>query len=315
MQRRSFLATSLVLPTAISAARDKPLSQSTAGPFSISLKADAIGVGASSWETLNYAIDHGYNALSVSVQWLESWTAADKKRFVGRATKNGVRWGASGLPVEFRKSESRFRSDLSKLAGHAKSLREIGVDRIGTWILPMHAELSYNQNMEQHSRRLRDTARVLGQEGIKLGLEYIGTTNLRHSKRFAFISSGRETKELIKAIGEPNVGVILDSYHWHTAQESAEDLTIWSNEEIIAVDLNDCNAKLALEDQTDTARELPGATGVIDLNSFLQTLNKVGFDGPLRAEPFSATLNQMEDEMAVAATIAAIKGAIAKAGR
>lgn len=314
MQRRSFLATSLALPTALAAAGEQPAGARAASPFKISLKADAIGANASPWELLNYAIKHGYDALSVPSQWLESWTTSDKKKFADRARKNDISWGANGLPVEFRKSEAQFRSDLAQLPVHAKNLREIGVDRIGTWILPMHAELTYNQNMEQHGRRLRDAARILGQEGIKLGLEYLGTVNLRHSARFAFISSGQETKELIKAIGEPNVGVVLDSYHWHTAQESAADLEIWKNEEIVAVDLNDCNAQLSLEDQTDVARELPGATGVIDLNAFLNTLAKIGYDGPLRAEPFSSTLNLMDDEMAIAATIAAIKGSIAKAG-
>lgn len=313
MQRRSFLATSLALPTALAASgQSNPLRSD--GPFTISLKADAIGANASPWELLNYAIKYGYGALSVPVQWLESWTASDKKKFAGRARENDIRWGANGLPVEFRKSEDQFRSDLAQLAKNAANLREIGVDRIGTWILPMHAELTYNKNMEQHGRRLRDTARILGQEGIKLGLEYLGTTDLRQSQRFAFISSGQETKELIAAIGEPNVGVILDSYHWHTAQETTADLEIWTNEEIVAVDLNDCNGQLSLEDQTDVARELPGATGVIDLNGFLQTLAKLGYDGPLRAEPFSATLNLMEDELAIAATIASIKASIAKAG-
>ncbi|MEM6772768.1 MAG: TIM barrel protein, partial [Bacteroidota bacterium] len=277
MQRRSFLATSLAIPGALSASGKQHIPKNKARPFTISLKADAIGANGSPWELLNLAAANGYGALSVPAQWIESWSASDKQRFAQRAADNNLAWGANGLPVEFRKSEAQFRSDLAQLPKHASNLREIGVDRIGTWILPMHAELTYNQNMEQHARRLRDTARILGQEGIKLGLEYIGTTNLRHSQRFAFISSGRETKELLSAIGEPNVGVILDSYHWHTAQETATDLKLWSNEEIVAVDLNDCNAQLSLDDQTDVARELPGATGVINLSIFLQTLAELGY--------------------------------------
>ncbi len=313
MQRRSFLATSLALPTALAAAPQQA-DRSDEGPFTISLKGDAIGVDGSPMEMLNYAIEHGFNALSVPAQWLERWSQADRDKYAAYAKQNNISWGANGLPIEFRKSEEQFRADLGSLPVHAKNLKSIGVDRIGTWILPMHDTLTYNKNMEQHARRLRDAARILGAEGIKLGLEYLGTTNLRHSQRFAFISSGQETKELIAAIGEPNVGVILDSYHWHTARETAEDLMLWSNDEIVAVDLNDCNAQLSLDEQTDVARELPGATGVIDLNTFLQTLAKIGYDGPLRAEPFSSTLNQMENALAMKATLSAIQSAIKNAG-
>lgn len=313
MKRRSFLASSLAIPSAFALANGagQPAAK---GPFNLSLKADAIGVNGTAWELLEAAKQYGYDMLSVPAQWLEGWSAADKKKFADKARMSKIGWGANGLPIEFRKSEAQFKSDLGSLPRHAANLAEIGVTRIGTWIIPAHAELTYNRNMEQHGKRLRDAARILGQEGIQLGLEYLGTTALRHGARFAFISSGQECKELIAAIGEPNVGVILDSYHWYTAQETTEDLMMWTNDEIVAVDLNDANGQLTLDQQTDVARELPGATGVIDLDGFLQTLAKIGYDGPLRAEPFSTTLNMMGNEMAMRATIDALRNSVTKAG-
>lgn len=312
MQRRSFLATGLALPTALatSSSAHVPVRKSHPGKFRISLKADAIGVGGTAEELLDAAIRHGYESLSVPAHWLEGWGAREKADFVRKAQKADIGWGANGLPVEFRRTEDQFRADLGALSAHAQNLADIGVTRIGTWILPGHDSLTYNENMRQHADRLRACARILGQHGITLGLEYIGTPALRHTPRFAFISTGRELKEMIALIGEPNVGVILDSYHWYTAQESADDLLIWKNEEIVGVDLNDANAQLPLLQQTDTARELPGATGVIDLKGFLQSLVKIGYDGPVRAEPFSRTLNQMDNELALAATYAAVLGSL-----
>lgn len=314
MQRRNFLASSLLLPGALATAGTLSATTQTKHPgkFKISLKADAIGVNGSADELLDAAIKHGYEALSVPSQWLEGWSDKQKAAFRQKAEQNGISWGANSLPVEFRKSNERFRSDLAALPAHAKNLADIGVTRIGTWLISGHDELTYNENMRQHADRLRDCARILGQHGIKLGLEYLGTPSLRHTRRFAWISTGRELKELITLIGEPNVGVILDSYHWYTAQETAEDLLIWTNEEIVAVDLNDANAQLPLLQQTDVARELPGATGVIDLNSFLQALVKIVYDGPVRAEPFSATLNVMDDGLALAATYSSVINCVVK---
>lgn len=320
MKRRDFLASGIVLPSAAASAAlsTSPASRVSArtrhaGKFKISLKADAIGVDAAPEELLSSAIKHGYEALSVPAQWLENWSQKDKKKFYQKAITNDISWGANGLPVEFRLSEERFRADLAALPAHAQNLADIGVTRIGTWLISGSDTRTYNENMRFHAERLRSCAKILGDKGIKLGLEYLGTPALRHTARFAWLSTGRELKELISLIGEPNVGVILDSYHWYTAQETAEDLMIWTNDEIVAVDLNDANAQLNLNDQTDVARELPGATGVIDLDGFLKTLAKIGYDGPLRAEPFSSTLNGMSNELALAATFEAVHGAVVKA--
>lgn len=315
MQRRSFLASGLVLPATIASANTHAhtLAPQHNGKFRISLKADAIGVNGSAEDLLGAAVEYGYEALSVPVQWLEGWTEQQKAYFVEKAQSNQIVWGASGLPVEFRRTEQQFRSDLGSLDKHAKNLADIGVTRMGTWIVSGHATLTYNENMQQHADRLRDCARILGQHGIKLGLEYLGTPSIRHNARFAFLSTGKELKELIALIGEPNVGVVLDSYHWHTAEETVEDLLQWKNDEIVAVDLNDANQQLKLVDQTDLARELPGATGVIDLDGFIKALLEIGYDGPVRAEPFSTTLNQMSNELALAATQAALLGAVKKA--
>ena len=317
MQRRSFLSASLALPAVAAAAGTTTAPSAAAtehpGKFRISLKADAIGVNKSADELLDAAIEYGYEALSVPAQWLEGWSAKQKKDFARKAKKNDISWGANGLPVEFRQSEERFRSDLAALDGHASNLSDIGVTRIGTWLVSGHDTLTYNENMKLHADRLRDCARILGKHGISLGLEYLGTPALRHNARFAWLSTGRELKELIDLIGESNVGVVLDSYHWYTAQETVEDLMIWKNEDIIAVDVNDANSQLKLIDQTDVARELPGATGVIDIAAFIGALIKIGYDGPLRAEPFSSTLNAMPDELALAATHAAVLAAVKKA--
>lgn len=315
MQRRSFLTTSLALPSAVVLAGETSFPSPLPAPakFSISLKADAIGVNGKPMELLKGAIKHGYGALSVPAQWLEGMSTKQKEKFAKKAESKGIKWGASGLPIEFRKTEAQFKADLGALPMHAKNLRSIGVDRIGTWIISSHDELTYNENMEQHADRLRSAARILKEEGIKLGLEYLGTTAVRQAGRFAFLSSGRELKELIALIGEPNVGVILDSFHWYTARETEQDLMLWSNEEIVAVDLNDANNQLSLDQQTDVARELPGATGVIDLDTFLKAIAKIGYAGPVRAEPFSHTLNMMDNELAMAATYAAMAGSIQKA--
>ena len=61
----------------------------------------------------------------------------------------------------------------------------------------------------------------------------------------------------------------------------------------------------------DLSRELPAATGTIPVRDFLGALRAIGYDGPVRAEPFNKPLNAMENAEAMAATAAAMKKAFA----
>ena len=123
-----------------------------------------------------------------------------------------------------------------------------------------------------------------------------------------------ETKELIAAIDVENMGFVLDSWHWYTAHETADDLRSLSNADIVACDLNDAPKGLEIDQQIDNQRELPMATGVIDLNAFLDSLVTIGYDGPVRAEPFNRQLNQLDNESAVEATAKAMKHAFSLVG-
>jgi sugar phosphate isomerase/epimerase len=107
------------------------------------------------------------------------------------------------------------------------------------------------------------------------------------------------------------VGFVLDSWHWYNARETAEDLLTLTNHDVIACDLNDAPAGVPIDEQQDGRRELPAATGVIDLKAFLGALVRIGYDGPIRAEPFNQELNALEDEAALKATAAAMKKAFA----
>jgi sugar phosphate isomerase/epimerase len=165
-----------------------------------------------------------------------------------------------------------------------------------------------------HASRLREAGKVLADHGLSLGLEYVGTQSLRNSRRYPFLHTMAETKELIAEIGTGNVGFVLDSWHWWTAGETAADIVTLKNEDIVSVDLNDAPAGIPREQQVDTQRELPVATGVIDVAAFLNALVQVGYDGPVRAEPFNKALNDLDNDAACATVIESMKKAFERAG-
>jgi sugar phosphate isomerase/epimerase len=189
-----------------------------------------------------------------------------------------------------------------------------GVTRVGTWISPSHDTLTYLQNFKQHADRLREAAKILKDHGQRLGLEYVGTQSLRNRRKFPFLHTMAETRELIAEIGTGNTGFVLDSWHWWTANDTKADILTLTNEDVVAVDLNDAPAGIPKEEQQDNRRELPLATGEIDVEPFLQALLEIGYNGPVRAEPFNQELNALSNDDACAATIAAMRKAFALIG-
>jgi sugar phosphate isomerase/epimerase len=171
--------------------------------------------------------------------------------------------------------------------------------------------MTYVQSFRQHAARLRRAAEILKENNVRLGLEYVGPKTSWASRRYPFIHTLAEMQDLVAEINTGNVGFLLDSWHWYHAGDTVEDVLSLKPEEVIAVDLNDAPAGIAKDQQVDSRRELPCATGVIDLRGFLSALNRIGYDGPVRVEPFNAALNKLPKEEACAAAAASLKKAFA----
>jgi sugar phosphate isomerase/epimerase len=266
----------------------------------------SIGVSANQTEAITLAERHGFEAVEPFASQLPSLTNQQLGDVVASLKAKGLVWGAAGLPVDFRQDEARFNEGLKALSRTAATLAKAGANRVGTWVSPTHNSLTYLQNFRQHAQRLRETARVLKDHGLRLGLEYVGTLTSRNRQKYVFVHTLAEMKELIAEIGTGNVGLVLDSWHWWQAGDSADDLLTLTNDDIVSVDLNDAPAGVPKEQQKDNERELPCATGVIDVAAFLRALAQVGYNGPVRAEPFNKALNDLDNEAASAATITAM---------
>jgi len=311
MNRREFvhstslLATWAVLPgTVIGAA--KP-----AWAAKIALAPGSIGVTANSQQELNaLAHRHGFEAVEPRTEELASMTPGQLAEARADLAAKGLTWAAAGLAVEFRKDDATFRTGLAQLPRLAAGLQRAGVRRVGTWLMPCSDDLTYRANFRQHAARLGEVARILRDHDLRLGLEYVGTQLVMVARKYPFVHTLAETRELIAEIGTGNVGLVLDSWHWTMAGDTVADLLTLKNDDVVSVDLNDAPKGLTKAQQKDGERELPMATGVIDMAAFLGALATLSYEGPMRAEPFNKALNAMDNEPACAAVIASMKQAV-----
>jgi sugar phosphate isomerase/epimerase len=279
--------------------------------MTIDLVCGAIGVKADQFEAIELAARYGFESVAPNSGHLVRMTDAEKAEVLKSLKAKKLVFGAAGLPVEFRQTDAKFKEGMSGLPEAAAALQSVGATRIGTWIMPNHDHLTYLENFRLHTIRLREVASILEDHGIRLGLEYVGPRTSWASKRYAFVHSMAEMKELLAEIGKKNLGFVLDSWHWYTAGETVDDLLTLQNHDIVAVDLNDAPEGIPVEEQMDLVRRLPASTGVIDVKTFLSALIEIGYDGPVRAEPFDAELRKLPPDQAVAKTAAAMQAAFA----
>lgn len=243
-------------------------------------------IEATQLEAIELAHRHGFDSVEARADELARLTEDELLRLLDDLRTKGLRFGLAGMPIDLRRDAQRFKDGLRLLPRFAQVLQRCGVTRLGSSIVPFHDELSHAENFRQHVERIGAASRVLGDYGIRFGLEYCATPTLRRGKRHEFIHSLPQLRELITAIGTPNLGLVLDSWHWWMSGSPAAELAALRQDEIVSVDLNDAPEGVRQKELLDRQRELPGATGVIDLPQFLSTLRRLGYDGPVRAEPF-----------------------------
>jgi len=316
MDRRSFLRTSAVaglgmgLATSFGTAADSP---APARKFTICLACGLIGVPDDPRKVIGWASQFGFEAIEPSARFLEKLSATELQAYLDDMKAHKLVWGAPGLPVEFRGAEPAFEQSLKALPTYAQTLQRAGVTRVATWVSPGHRSLTYMANFRLHARRLRETARVLGDHGLRLGLEYVGPKTSWSPSRFPFIHTMAEMKDLIADIGRDNVGFLLDSWHWYTAQETEADLLSLKASDVVLCHLNDAPKGTPVDQQIDNHRDLPCATGVINMKGFLSAMLKIGYDGTVACEPFSQDLRKMPPEEALKTVATAMKKAVALA--
>jgi len=304
VSRRAFCRSALAMAAVPFAGSATGVAQGTGGvKFFKNFSGGHIGVKANQKQALEYAVQYGFGGIAPSDGEFANKSAAEIGEWVALMKQKGIRYGAAGLPVEFRRDQERFRADLAQLPKRAALLKQLGVTRVATWILPGHNELTYLQHFKILETRFREVAKVLKDHDLRLGLEFVGPRTSRARFRFAFACTQSEMMELADAIGTGNVGLLLDSWHWYTSHGTIDELSQLSNKDIVHVHVNDAPAGVEVDQQIDNRRKLPATTGVIDLKGFINALVKLGYDGPVECEPFDQDLRKM-DQAAILQTTA-----------
>ena len=176
--------------------------------------------------------------------------------------------------ITFRDPEGR-RELLAELARTADIARAIGAPAIV--VVPGRRPDGYSahESVEDAADVLRAMSDVAGE--IALAFEFLG-------KPQCAIPTLDLAIEVVERVDRPNVGLVIDTFHFYAGGSKLEDLARLSIDKLLVVHLNGCE-DLPREQLTDAHRLYPGE-GPIPIVEILTTLREHRFDGVASVEIF-----------------------------
>jgi sugar phosphate isomerase/epimerase len=220
-----------------------------------------------------------------------------------------IRPAVIDFPLEFRKDDATFKASLAQLDAAAKFAAAIHCPRMITYIMPS-SDTPKDELRQTYKLRFTESARILARSNVRLGLEFLGPLEFRKQHKYEFIWRMNDMLAFAKECG-PNVGLLLDSWHWHHAGATPEDIVAAGRDRIVHVHFNDA-PNLPPEQIRDDQRLLPGE-GVINLTGFLQALQRIRYHDALSVEVFGRT-KDMTPEAAAKAGLDSSLAVFRKAG-
>jgi sugar phosphate isomerase/epimerase len=278
------------------------------------LSAEDLALEVTFPEAAELAAFAGFDAVDLPMQELldGDWSAARVREELDRV---GVRAGGWWLPIEYREDRDEYVQALASVPRMGELAAAVGARWCNTWMWPFSDRFTYAENYQLHRERLAEIAHILDGYGCVFGLEFVGPKTLREGHDHEFISNLDATLGLIDDIGAPNVGVLLDCWQWYASHGTADDLAKLKPGQVTYVHLNDAPTGREIDEQIDDQRMLPGATGVIDVETFLAALATLEFHGPVAVEPYNADLNAFAPRERVRAAYESLNSVLSASAR
>ena len=311
MTRRDFLHGTAGMAAALAVRRQGRMD----GMF-VSLNGALTAGKAIGWpEFARLAARTGYGGVDVGLDAAESAGAgATKTLFDDLQIKPTIVNLPMARPLPFAGDDAAFKEALLKLADHAAFMEAIGCPRMMV-VLPASAPLPKDEFRKVVRDRIAAVAEVLQRSGVRIGLEFLGVLQFRSgapgAASYPFIWTLPETLALADDCG-PNVGVILDAWHWHHSGGTTAEIRATPDSRLVHVHVSDAKP-MPPQDVRDNMRVMPGE-GAIDLIGFFQALKAIGYTAGVSPEPLGRVPVEMSADDAARLGLKTTLAVMRKAG-
>ncbi len=229
-------------------------------------------------DDVDIAASCGYTALEIWAGKLDAYTTSGSSP-EGLADLMRAREIAPGCinsieDITCRDVDGR-RALLDELRERVATAITLGAPSIVVVPSRRDPPVPYRKAVAEAVEVLRSMSDVAGE--ISLAFEFLG-------KPGCTVPTLGMATEIVQRVDRPNVGMVIDTFHFYAGGSAFDDLHHVPLEELFVVHLNGCE-DLPLSELTDAHRLYPGE-GAIPIGSIVGALHDRGYDGVVSVEIF-----------------------------
>ncbi|MEM6472112.1 MAG: TIM barrel protein [Planctomycetota bacterium] len=282
----------------------------------------SLGINGRQSELIELALTYGFSSMDIDMYEMlrrsQRTSPEDAAKFLKAAMGEGLgkleQIGCFPLEIDLDADDDAFTSQVGALHPLAELAESLGATRAAV-ILPAATDrLPYHEYFENQRGRLSQIADVLAAKGIKLAVGFDATKELPEEKQFDFVRNVEGLIAIVKAVANPNVGFLIDTWDWAVGDGGTDQLGELSGSDIVAVRLG------TMADDADPAKAtradcvLPTAEGTLNHVGVVKHLIASGFDGPISPSASSLRYKGQTRENTVKESQEAIDGICQAAG-
>lgn len=228
-------------------------------------------------EDVEIAAECGYGALEIWAGKLDAYLASHTLDDLRAKMRNFgvVPWCINSIEDITFRDAARRRDLLEQVEKMAAVAREIGAPSIV--VVPGRGPGGFNraESIGDAVDVLRAMSDVAGE--VSLAFEFLG-------KPGCAVPSLDMAVEIVEAVDRGNVGLVIDTFHFHAGGSRIEDIARVPVEKLLVVHLNGCEDRPRGE-LADEHRLYPGE-GPMPIVAILSALRDRGYDGVASIEIF-----------------------------
>lgn len=209
------------------------------------------------------------------IDFLENNSTSDLKRLLDEGSLEP--WSINSIEhITFRTPE-----DYAAIKAECEKLCSIAADLMCPYIVVVPGKLpdgaTKQQIIDESVRVLKELGDIAHHHGIGLAFEFLGQTDCS-------VQTLDLAKEIIEVIDRPNIGVVIDTFHFYAGNSTFEAIDTLDPDKLFIFHINDAE-DLPKEQLTDAQRLYPGM-GILPIKQIKEHFDRIGYNRMVSIEIF-----------------------------
>ena len=189
------------------------------------LSSRGLGVGGKQNELIELALTYGFDGVEVDMADLVGRHDTLGKQFACQFLQSAkIDMSSFKLPVAIGGTDEQFNDSITKLDTILDLAQTLNAKCCYVEIGSENENYAFQESFEKHTTRLQMIAEKFASTSIKIGLALSASSAKPADGNFKFIQTADEMLPLVKAVGQPNVGLCLDAWEWAVGGGTVEQL-------------------------------------------------------------------------------------------